>query len=91
LSDTDYFATLETGGDTDLGIIPEQYISDTANGPGAAIKRTYSSTNFDLFYSDYSGSAALAAPPSISNVSVSANDSVVTVSATVLGLSLIHI
>jgi hypothetical protein len=86
LSNTDYFATLESGGDTDLGITPEQYITNTANpGVGTAVKRAYSNTKFALFYSDYFGSAALAAPPSISNVSVTANGSVVTVSATVLG------
>ncbi len=86
LSNTDYFPTLESGGDTDLGITPEQYITNTEDpGVGTAIKREYSDTQFALFYSDYFGSAALASAPSISNVSVTANGSVVTVSATVLG------
>ena len=88
LSNTDYFPTLESGGDTDLGITPEQYITNTEDpGVGTAIKREYSDTQFALFYSDYFGSAALASAPSISNVSVTANSSVVTVSATVLGKS----
>ncbi len=86
LSNTNYFPTLESGGDTDLGITPEQYITNTTNpGVGTAIKRTYTNTQFALFYSDNFGSAALAAAPSISNVSVTASGSVVTVSATVLG------
>ncbi len=88
LSNTDYFPTLDSGGDTDLGITPEQYITNTADtAVGAAIKRTYSDTQFALFYSDYFGSAALAAAPSISNVSVTTNGTAtsVTVSATVLG------
>ncbi len=86
LSNTNYFPTLDSGANTDLGITPEQYISNTADtAVGTAIKRQYSDTQFALFYSDYFGSAALAAAPSISNVSVTADGSVVTVSATVLG------
>lgn len=61
------------GGDTELAITPQQYVSD-ANGDGYATQRQYSQMSFQLFYdstadADTSTSALLAAPPEISGVS----------------------
>ncbi|MGH9292080.1 MAG: hypothetical protein ACRDZ6_04780, partial [Acidimicrobiales bacterium] len=70
-----YFGTIETGADTELGITPVQYVTDPSN-PSTAIMRTYSDTKLDLFYSNDTdlsaggNSAALASAPEISGVSV---------------------
>lgn len=89
LTNPNYFGTLDTGSGTELGITPEQYISDPST-PGNAIKRQYSSLDLHLFYSNntsnYGGNVpALAASPDISSVSATDTGGMVTVSATVTG------
>jgi hypothetical protein len=89
LTNPNYFATLDTAAGTELGITPEQYVSDPAT-PGNAIKREYSSLDLHLFYSNntasYGGNVpALAAPPDISNVTATESNGQVAVSATITG------
>ncbi len=89
LTNPNYFSTLDTGSGTELGITPEQYVSDPSNSQNA-IKRQFSNLDLHLFYSnnttDYGGNVpALAAAPDISNVTSTETGNQVTVSATVSG------
>ncbi len=89
LTNPNYFGTLDTGSGTELGITPEQYISDP-NTPGNAIKRQFGAVDLHLFYSNntasYGGNTpALAAAPDISNVTSTKTGTQVAVSATVNG------
>ncbi len=85
-----YFSTLLSGGvNTELALTPVQYESD----PGSTTtdtRLTYSGLDLHLFYSDNTGSyngnvPALAAPPTISDVTSTTDDALVNVSATVAG------
>jgi hypothetical protein len=81
-----YFSTLLDGGDTDLALTPVQY-QTAASGTDM---RTYSSLGLHLFYSGnvqtYGGNTpALAAPPTISDVTSTVDGDTVTVSAAVAG------
>ena len=84
LTNPNYFGTLDTGAGTELGITPEQYISDPTT-PGNAINREYSSLDLHLFYSPNSSDAGLASSPNISDVIATESGGEVAVSATVLG------
>jgi len=86
-----YFPTLFNGGDTELALTPVQY-----DGNGTADDmRTYSNLGLNLFYSDNTSTytdlegnnyvPALAAPPTISDVTSSVNGDQVAVSAQVSG------
>lgn len=91
-----YFPTLVNGGDTELATTPVQYESDSAT---TDVMRTYSNLDLHLFYSNntasYTGTApdgstfsnvpALAAPPTISDVTSSVSGDQVTVTAQVTG------
>jgi hypothetical protein len=81
-----YFGTLLNGGDTELALTPVQYIS----GASGDTMRTYSNEDLRLFYSNNtqkygSNIPALAAPPSISNVTSTISGSTITFSANVTG------
>jgi hypothetical protein len=84
LTNPNYFGTLDTGAGTELGITPEQYVSDPTTA-GNAIKREYSDVDLHLFYSPGTSGAGLAAPLNISAVNATESSGQVTVSATVLG------
>ncbi len=84
-----YFRTLVSGGATDLAVTPVQYRSDP-NGATTATMRVYSSLDLHLFYDDNTtnygaDTPALAAPPSISQVSSTTSGDEVTVTASVTG------
>jgi hypothetical protein len=85
-----YFSTLlGGGGTTDLAVTPVQYESDP-NSTATDTMRTYNNLDLHLFYSNNtqqygSNLPALAAPPTISDVSSTTNGDLVTVSATVTG------
>jgi hypothetical protein len=85
LTNPNYFGTLDTGAGTELGITPEQYMSDPAN-PGNAVKRQYNRVDLHVFYSPNSSDAGLASPPNVSDVTATENSTGgVTVTASVLG------
>ena len=85
-----YFDALN-GGDTRLAAFPAQYKSDSAISTTGTL-RQFANLDFRLFYSGYtttsviSGNApALAAPPTISNISAEVDDGIVTFSVRVVG------
>ena len=84
-----YFRTLVSGGATDLAVTPVQYRSDP-NGAATATMRVYSQLDLHLFYDNNTtnygaDTPALAAPPSISQVSSTTSGDQVTVTASVTG------
>ncbi len=90
LATPNYFGSLGPSGRTSLVVTPAQYRSD----PGGALtntERAYSGLGLRLFYSGNDSTAygsnrpALAAPPSISSVSGTVRDGVVTFSARATG------
>ncbi len=92
-----YFPTLDSNGDTELAVAPEQYVSD----PGSTTtdtQRKYTDIGLSLYYSSNTGQYQstgdgssftampwLAGPPTISNVTSTVNGNQVTVNATVTG------
>jgi hypothetical protein len=63
-----YFDALSGGpGITRIALIPSQFRSSAAN-PQLGTRRTYSQMDFRLYYSSYTGAAALAASPAIDHV-----------------------
>ncbi|HEX6394072.1 MAG TPA: hypothetical protein VFZ97_11565 [Acidimicrobiales bacterium] len=84
-----YFGTLLNGGDTELALTPVQYMSDS-NGASTDTMRTFSDEGLRLFYSNNTqkygaNTPALAAPPTVSNVTGSISGNTVTFSANVTG------
>ena len=81
-----YFGTLHTGADTELGITPIQYVTNAAD-PARAVMRAYTAMHFRLFYTPDTTTAlgagsALAAPPSVTDVTATVDGTSVTVRAT---------
>ena len=62
LTNPNYFATLDTGAGTELGITPEQYVSDPTTA-GNAIDRQYAELDLRLFYSPDASDAASGRAP----------------------------
>jgi hypothetical protein len=78
-----YFDALGNG-TTKLLVMPAQYRSDDAHA-GKAIQRAYSNLKLKLFYSSYTGNAAKAAAPAITNIQGILSGNQVNVQATVTG------
>ena len=91
-----YFQTLINGGDTQLALTPVQYESDPGSSTTDTM-RTYSGLDLKLFYDNntssysstqnggYTNIPALAAPPTISDVTSTVSGDQVTVTANVTG------
>jgi hypothetical protein len=77
-----YFDALKpAGGTTKLLVLPAQY----QNLNGTTTQRAYDQVRLRLFYSSYTGQAALATAPAVTNVAGTASGNVVTFQATVTG------
>ena len=80
---SNYFDALG-GGTTKHLVMPARHKSDDAH-PNKSIRRTYSNVKLKLFYSSFTGDAALAAAPAITNIQGILTGSTVNVQATVTG------
>ena len=83
---TNYFGALDGGGVTRLDVTPVQHLTDLTD-PAKSTRRAFSNMGFRLFYSNELRGPVLAAPPTITGVSTSFDQTtnVLTVSAHILG------
>ena len=88
ITNPNYFGSIDTGSDTQLGITPIQYETNPET-PSKAVERAYKTVNLRLFYSSNTTRygqdvPALATAPTIVDPTVTYNGTQVTVTATVL-------